>query len=523
MPSTATKATDITTLCHLTGNISAKNYPVSMKILDSKTGEVIQEIETDNQGNYSTLLPKGDYKIVADSNGESLITDIQLEPNDTDKNLVLQQGALISGTVYDDEGNPIANAKVVIETPKGNIELTTDQQGNYYTDAIEDGKYQSYIYTTQGIPQSTATTVEVKQGQMTTASGTELKPGLITKGEIVADTNGDGKLDPIQNGKVELIDKNGKIFETTTDANGSYILPSVAPGTYQLKVTDSKTGAVIERTIQIGNDNSTALGTTPEKIDGTVEINAEKFIQNNLTDANQNVITKSTGENYKIILDAQDAWNELTQQEKDETNKILVNKYNGLTYPELLKQAESIQTQVQNFIKDHMSLNDQTITEVNKDTYATIISAKDAWDKLSEDEKQAANDALKVAGATQTYEQMLAATKAKVNQSAIDFINKYVSDKNKNIYKEANKSNYMQILSGSDVWSKLSESEKDAINAILIHAGSKNYEDLLKQANVVKKSVQTNDNTNIVPLYALLAVSLLLGSYIIGKRKKEND
>ena len=594
MPSTATKANDITTLCHLIGNISAKNYPVSMKILDSKTGEVIQEIETDNQGNYSTLLPKGDYKIVADSNGESLITDIQLEPNDTDKNLVLQQGALISGTVYDDEGNPIANAKVVIETPKGNIELTTDQQGNYYTDAIEDGKYQSYIYTTQGIPQSTATTVEVKQGQMTTASGTELKPGLITKGEIVADTNGDGKLDPIQNGKVELIDKNGKIFETTTDANGSYILPSVAPGTYQLKVTDSKTGAVIERTIQIGNDNSTALGTTPEKIDGTVEINAEKFIQNNLTDANQNVITKPTGENYKIILDAQKAWNALTKLEKDETNKILVNKYNGLTYPELLKQAESIQTQVQNFIKDHMSLNDQTITEVNKDTYATIISAKDAWDKLSEDEKQAANDtlkvadatqtyeemyaqaaaikeagnqfikdymtlngqtitevnkdtyatilsakdawdklteeekqaandALKVAGATQTYEQMLAATKAKVNQSAINFINKYVSDKNKNIYKEANKSNYMQILSGSDVWSKLSESEKDAINAILIHAGSKNYEDLLKQANVVKKSVQTNDNTNIVPLYALLAVSLLLGSYIIGKRKKEND
>ncbi|WP_028042566.1 MSCRAMM family protein [Candidatus Stoquefichus massiliensis] len=665
MPSTATKATKITTLCSLTGNVVSKNYPVAIKILDSKTGKVIQEIETDNQGNYNTLLPKGDYKIVANSNGESMIADIQLKPNDSDKNITLQTGALINGIVKDDKGNPIANAKVIIETSKGNIEITTDEQGSYYVDGIEDGSYQSYIYTTSGEPQSTVTKIEVKQGQMTTASHTELKSGLITKGDVIANLN--GNLNPIKNGKVELIDENGDIVvSTTTDKNGSYILPSVAKGTYTLKVTDSLTGAIIERTIKIGNDNATALGTTPEKIDGTTEINAEKFIQNNLVDSYKNIITKATGENYKIILDSQENWDKLTQVEKDETNKILVNKYHGVTYSELLNHAVFIQQQVKNFIDDNMTLNNQIVTEVNEDTYDTIIAAKEAWDMLSNDEKQAANDELmasgskktyeellgdaqtllkettdsfisdhmtnekgiitnvseftldnilggeadfntlkdvqkaevnaklKAAGATQTYEEMvetahklakdsasqfikdnltnkdgkvitsankdtidailsaedkynkltqsekdeinaqlstaagktityeemLALAKTQITQSVTEFIKRYVSDQDGRIYKHATKDNYAQILSGKDVWNKLSQSEKDAINAMLNKVGSKNYEELLKQANVLKDSVKTSDNSDVMPLGILMLSSLVLSGYIILKRRK---
>lgn len=107
-----------------------------------------------------------------------------------------------------------------------------------------------------------------------------------------------------------------------------------------------------------------------------------------------------------------------------------------------------------------------------------------------------------------------------VQQNANDFIDKYVSDRSRNIYKTANQSNYAQILSGQEVWNQLSESEKNAINELLIHSGGKTYEELLKQANEIKKSVKTDDDTDMMPLYMLLSSSLVLGGYIYIKRKQ---
>ena len=84
--------------------------------------------------------------------------------------------------------------------------------------------------------------------------------------------------------------------------------------------------------------------------------------------------------------------------------------------------------------------------------------------------------------------------KHKICKSSKFIVDKYLSDKDGNVYKEVNSSNYQQILSGKDAWSKLSQAEKDAINAILMEKMGKTYEQLLVSA-VAMSNVKTEDNT----------------------------
>lgn len=64
---------------------------------------------------------------------------------------------------------------------------------------------------------------------------------------------------------------------------------------------------------------------------------ADKFIEDNLTDANGNVITEATADNYKQILDAKAKWDQLNDVAKAVINAKLAPN----TFEELLKQAQA--------------------------------------------------------------------------------------------------------------------------------------------------------------------------------------
>lgn len=517
MPSLKTTSSTIQTLCKLSGKINAKSYPAVIQVLDPDTGKLVKEIETDENGNYETLLPKGNYKLVINNQGESLITDIDLTPNDGDKDLTLKEGALVSGKVTDDKGNPIANATVVIDTPKGKKELITDAQGNYYIDGIKDGNYRAWIYTNDGTVKSASTTISVKDGNMVTDPNTILLPGVVTIGSAKADINGDGKLDIIINGTVNLFDKAGNlIISTVTDENGSYILPSVKSGTYTLQVIEPSTGAIIERTIVIDGIDNTGLGVTPEEVDGTVEVNAEKFIKNSLLFSDK-VITEANGDNYKTILNAKDAWNELTKDEKDAVNKALVKKYKGMTYPELLEKAEIIKENANKFLNDYMTKDTKIISTVTANNFQQIIDAKTAWDNLTNEEKIAVNNILvKLNG--KTYEDLYAEAIA-IKTAGNQFIKDHMTI-NGVVITKVDSSTYRQILNAKNAWDKLTDAQKAAANAELLLASGMTYEEMLAKAIAFEQSVKTGDETNIMTLYSLIGTGLL-GAYLIIKRKEE--
>lgn len=517
MPSLETTSSTIQTLCKLSGKINAKNYPAIIQIIDPDTGKLVKEIETDQNGNYETLLPKGDYKLVINNQGQSLITDIDVTPNDGDKNLTLKDGTLVSGKVIDDKGNPIANATVVIDTPTGKIELTTDKQGNYYVDGIADGNYRTWIYTNTGPVKSATTTITVKEGNMATDPTTILLPGVVTVGSAKADIDGDGKLDAIKNGTVNLFDKNGNlVISTITDENGSYILPSVEPGTYTLQVIEPTTGAIIERTITIDGIANTGLGVTPERIDGTVEVDAEKFIKPALVFGNK-VITEANGDNYKAILNAKAAWDELTDAQKEAVNKALVKKYEGMTYPELLEKAQVIKENVNKFLNDYMIKDAKIISTVTADNFQQIIDAKGAWDKLTDAEKKAVNNIL-VGLDGKTYEELYAMATA-IKAAGSQFVKDHMTI-NGTVINKVDKSTYKAILSAKTAWDKLTDAQKAAANAELLLASGMTYEEMLAQAIALDTAIKTGDETNIIALYSLIG-SGLVGTYLLIKRKKE--
>ena len=249
--------------------------------------------------------------------------------------------------------------------------------------------------------------------------------------------------------------------------------------------------------------------------------NASTFVKDYLTVDNQ-VVTEVNQKTLDAILSAESEYSTLTQSEKDEVNAKLKASGSTQTYEEMLAKAKAmLEGTADGFLKIHMTdSRNELITVVTRENLDKIINGEMDFNALTAAQKNKVNAELKAAGATQTYEEMLATAKKMVQQNANDFIDKYVSDRSRNIYKTANQSNYAQILSGQEVWNQLSESEKNAINELLIHSGGKTYEELLKQANEIKKSVKTDDDTDMMPLYMLLSSSLVLGGYIYIKRKQ---
>ncbi|MFR7591631.1 MAG: hypothetical protein ACLUVC_09320, partial [Longibaculum sp.] len=177
------------------------------------------------------------------------------------------------------------------------------------------------------------------------------------------------------------------------------------------------------------------------------------------------------------------------------------------------------------FIANHMTdKNDKIVTAVTKDTLDMILGGEDDFNALTDVQKDTVNEKLKAAGATQTYQEMLIAAKSIVKENANDFIEKYISDKNKNIYSKATETNYKQILSGLDIWNQFSQSEKDAINAILLNSGSQKYEDLVLQANKIKSLItKTSDDTNIFAYIAGISICGFVILYELKKRQQINS
>ncbi len=137
---------------------------------------------------------------------------------------------------------------------------------------------------------------------------------------------------------------------------------------------------------------------------------------------------------------------------------------------------------------------------VKSENIDQILSGQEAWGKLTDKQKNRVNEY--IAGVNgekedvdfESYEAYLQKVADVIDASQKAFIEKYVSDKSGEVYKEATSENYEQILSGKEDWDKLSQAEKDAIDAQLKLAGSKTYSELLAEAEEIKEPEEETTN-----------------------------
>lgn len=199
----------------------------------------------------------------------------------------------------------------------------------------------------------------------------------------------------------------------------------------------------------------------------------------------------------KAIIDA--AEKEITDYKYDytktpEENQAAIDAIVAKLTTDMATQAqkEADEAAGASFVKKYLTdSEDEIFTEVTEDNYKKILSGADAWNKLSKAGRAVVNAMLKEAGADpDNYPDMLKAAKAE-KQNAADratankFVKKYLSGKNGKIFTKVTDSNYAQIVSGMDAWSKLTKAEKVAVNAMLEEAKADpdNYPDMLKLAS----------------------------------------
>ena len=223
-----------------------------------------------------------------------------------------------------------------------------------------------------------------------------------------------------------------------------------------------------------------------------VEESQASFIKDYVSDKKGNMYKKPTSDNIDQILSGKDAWDQMSQAEKDAVNEALVAN-GGMPYEDLITEADKvIKENKASFIKDYVSDKKGNIyKEATSDNIDQILAGKDAWDKMSQAEKDAINAEL-IAKEGKSYEDLIAIAEKVVEESQASFIKDYVSDKKGNIYKKATSDNIDQILAGKDAWDKMSQAERDAVNAELIAKGGKSYDDLIATAEKMVKDNQTS-------------------------------
>jgi len=216
---------------------------------------------TDADGNYTiNNVLAGSYTVAARDHGYANGTSTAFtvaEGNTTAP--TVQLTALVFGTVTgqitDADGNPLANARVMlIPAASGSLHMSasaaprypvqTDANGDYTIDNVPAGNYTVAAHD-KGYVNNTSSVFTVAEGDNTapTVPLTALVYGTVT-GQVT-DTDGN----PLADARVMLIPVPGATPHSTasaashylihTDANGNYTIPSVLAGSYTVAAHDN--------------------------------------------------------------------------------------------------------------------------------------------------------------------------------------------------------------------------------------------------------------------------------------------
>ncbi len=227
-------------------------------------------------------LPFGEYEILAPGMGRGeandgnwvrkfygeedrysepyLINITAANPNVAGYNFTLNQGGSITGRVYDDRGNPLANADVWADYWDGGWagETRTDENGNYTLEGLTAGQYrvaarapgrvQKFYSNTTDYSEATPVTVET--GQNTFNIYFALESGVIPNGGTI---KGKVTLPGRNNYSGVTVTIEGTNFTTVTDNQGNYQFDNVPAGNYKIRVRLPKYLSVISSNIAVLN------------------------------------------------------------------------------------------------------------------------------------------------------------------------------------------------------------------------------------------------------------------------------
>ncbi|KAI2514176.1 protein of unknown function DUF11 [Fragilaria crotonensis] len=241
---------------------------------------------------------------------------VTLKPGeeDTDNNFVDSNNGAITGTVKDDNGNPIANVPIQLQsdgpTPTVIATTTTDSNGAYEFTGVEPGTYKVVETNLAAYPinvydYDTTNDGDIEDGNKVTDNvvGVTLSPGETDTGNDFVDSN-NGKItgtvkndngSPLSSVLLTLKDSTGAVVSTTvTNGNGIYVFDNVEPGNYTVMETnpDEYPANLLDQDFTNDSD-PTDSDTTVDNIIGVTVQPGETDDGNNFVDSDNASISGS--------------------------------------------------------------------------------------------------------------------------------------------------------------------------------------------------------------------------------------
>lgn len=349
---------------------------------------------TDTNGKYTiTDLPAGDYRIRVEAFNTDFIREFYDDTTDYDNatavnvaqgqttvniDIVLEIGGSISGTVLDENNQPIADADVeaIAFIDEGSSVrftdfATTDANGNYTIRGLRGGAHRVRVtvYNSLFISEYYDDVTDFNSARAVNVTRLDNTPDIdfvLELGGTISGTVLDENSLPLSQIQINIFDfdSNSFVSNTFTDPNGNYTTTGLTTGNYKVAVETQGTNFINEYYDDVINRNLATLVsvTQPDdtsnidfvlevggSISGTVldennqpisgilihvlDFDSGDWIKTRDTDVNGNyTITGLPSSNYKVQTDS---------QEKDFINEF----YNNVTNEEL---AEAVNVTVEN-------------------------------------------------------------------------------------------------------------------------------------------------------------------------------
>ncbi len=242
-----------------------------------------------------------------------------------DSNYTPGWGAVVSGSVHNNSGMPVGNARVVListgdmgfhdcfepEHVYGRYEVITNSDGSYSISGIEQDEYVLMAVASDRnlvpcfYPNATSYDAAEKMILSDTTKITnariDMTPGAGISGYIVSASDGRG----IPGISVEVWRETGCGWsETITDLSGRYVIQGLSGGTYQFEIRDDRgrwfpTGKVYKH-----SDTSFTLSAGPLKVIDKITVNRGGRLYGDFTVADPTMLSSDSVFAYGLLLKA---------------------------------------------------------------------------------------------------------------------------------------------------------------------------------------------------------------------------
>ncbi|MCF6269693.1 MAG: carboxypeptidase regulatory-like domain-containing protein [Melioribacteraceae bacterium] len=238
--------------------ISNNNDVIKDAILNvhQANGSIVQTLLSNDNGEYSVGLASGDYKVVVSKAGyRSDSSDVSLSVGQNLQNIDLtlnENFAIITGTVTA-AGVGLDDVLVNLISPIGGKSKYTLGDGTFLINKLVGSAYQ-ISFSKAGYSDTTIADYEILDGESKIFNiSLEILNGKIV-GKILTSSGS-----PVNDATVKAILDNGSEYNSSSNANGEYTIPSLKSGNYKVSASKTNYRTALEVSVTISPSSLNAV------------------------------------------------------------------------------------------------------------------------------------------------------------------------------------------------------------------------------------------------------------------------